>query len=348
MDIYVLNTKLERIAVIDDYSSVIWVKRYFECGDFELYLPATQRYLDILKIDNYLCRNDDDTVMVIENIQITTDAENGSFIIVTGRSLESIVARRIVWKQTTFSGNVSGLIQKLISDNIISPLITNRKIDNFTFRSLLASSESITKQITGDNLMEAIVAICKTYGYGWRIKLVNKIFVFELYKGLDRSRNQNVNAHVIFSPTFDNLVNSNYKFEHANVANVALVAGEGEGVDRKQSIVGDESGLNRREIYVDARDLSTNEEEPLTDEEYESILTERGNEGLNERVIVESFEGEVETRTTYLYRRDWNIGDIVQVENEFGISANPRIIEIIESEDESGYVVIPTFEEWEV
>ena len=50
----------------------------------------------------------------------------------------------------------------------------------------------------------------------------------------------------------------------------------------------------------------------------------------------------------YIVDEDFFLGDIVQIENEYGIQAQPRIIEIIESEDENGISVIPTFTTWEV
>ncbi|MCB7430132.1 siphovirus ReqiPepy6 Gp37-like family protein [Erysipelatoclostridium ramosum] len=38
------------------------------------------------------------------------------------------------------------------------------------------------------------------------------------------------------------------------------------------------------------------------------------------------------------------MGDIVTIENDrWGISINSRIIEVMESEDENGYIVTPTF-----
>ena len=44
----------------------------------------------------------------------------------------------------------------------------------------------------------------------------------------------------------------------------------------------------------------------------------------------------------------YNLGDIVQIENEYGIQATARILEIIDCEDESGYSTVPTFSTWEV
>lgn len=346
MQLYIKNKSFETIALIDEYTSVIWTKRYFTCGDFELYLPVTSKLLEILAIGNYVYRLDDDEVMVIEKIEITTDAETGNYLIVSGRSLGSIIGRRIVWNMTSFDMHVGNIIKYLLNANVINPTITERRIDNFSFADNTSSSQKIQKQITGDNLLTAIETLCTTYGYGWKVKLIDNSFEFELYEGTDRSYSQAANPYVVFSPEFDNLINSKYNLDSTTFANVALVAGEGEGVARKRQSVGNASGLDRYEIYVEANDMSTNSEETISASQYETMLKERGLEKLAEATATEAFEGDVES--TYAYKTDWNIGDIVQIENEFGITATSRIIEVIESEDASGHKIIPTFEKWEV
>ena len=60
-----------------------------------------------------------------------------------------------------------------------------------------------------------------------------------------------------------------------------------------------------------------------------------------------SFEGEVEASVNYTYKEDYFLGDIIQIENEFGIKAAPRIVEIIECMDENGYSMTPTFDSQE-
>lgn len=338
MELYVLNKSLNTIGVIDVFSSVIWTKRYYNCGDFELYIPVG--HLDVLTVGNYIHRLDNDRIMVIENIQISTDSENGNFLTVSGRTVECLLSRRIVWNQTTFSGTVENLIYKLIRENAIEPTDSNRKIPLLSIGTSQGFTETIDKQITGTNLLDAIVDLCTTYQYGFKITLENGKFVFSLYKG-------NESSGVVFSPEFDNLINTTYKRDVSNFANVALVAGEGEGAARKNYSVGNASGLDRSEIYVDARDLSTNTNQTITAEEYNAILAARGEEKLAEHVVTEGFEGNVEPSRTYTYKSDWDIGDVVTVVNEYGMTANPRIIEIIESEDENGTAIVPTFTTWE-
>ena len=145
----------------------------------------------------------------------------------------------------------------------------------------------------------------------------------------------------------EDILSSSYYTNDQDVKTLAYVAGEGEGTARKTAVVGAESGLNRYEMYLDARDVSTNEGE-ISESEYKEVLSRRGLEKLNEALPVEAFDSEVDPNVTYKYKEDYDICDVVTVVNEYGIKAKSRIIEIIECFDNTGYSVVPTFEKWSV
>lgn len=343
MDIYVKNTAYELVGLIDTASSVIWTERYADAGDFEIYIKASADIINMLQKGYYLEKQDSDRAMVIETGEIKTDTENGNFMTFGGRSLETILSRRIVWKQTNFTGNAEDAVRKLINDNFISPEIPERKIPNMRLGTKQGFTEKIDMQVTGETVEDTVKKICKEFGWGYKITLEGTDFVFSLYKGTDRSYQQDQVPYVTFSPEFDNLINSDYLFNTKDYKNVALVAGEGEGTARKTKAVGNAQGLERREIYVDSRNTSSNNGE-ITGEEYEAALEAEGTQTLAEHTVTESFEGEVNYQTPYVYKTDFFMGDIVEVVNEYGISATPRISEVIESEDKTGHSIIPTFD----
>ena len=349
MDLLVLNKSLDVIAIVDVYESIIWTERYYEYGDFELYTAMTQDILNYIKTDNYIQRVGSDRVMIIEEIRIDTDSETGNHITITGRSLESILDRRVIWSQTTISGNLQNGIKKLVNENIISPSKEERKISNFIFKDSTDSQITgltVEAQYTGDNLYDVISKVCEEKSIGFKVSLnESKQFVFELYAGADRSYEQTNYPYVVFSPNFDNIINSNYLESKENLKNVALVGGEGEGTARKYLAIGNTSGLDRRELFVDARDISSEGEDgqTLTTEQYNELLKQRGNEYLADYIDLVSFEGAVETNIMYKYGVDFFDGDIVQIANEYGHEAKVRILEVVISENEEGNSVYPTF-----
>ena len=350
MNIYIRDVNLRFVGIIDSYSSIIWANRYFDTGDFELCVPAAPSSLNLLRPDYYLCREDDNAMMIVEKHELEVDNENGDYFIITGRDLKSILDRRIVWQQTILSGTVEDCIRRLVTENCISPSVPTRKINHLVLGKHNGFSETINIQITGDNLLEVLKEICKTYEYGFDIVFDGKNFVFELYKGVDRSDEQLDNSRVTFSHDFDNIRTSKYSFNKQKYKNVALVAGEGEGLVRKTHVTyleNEPSDLSRRELYVDARDISSNEGS-ISPSDYNNLLAQKGKDALSENTIIHEFDGEVDPTQTYLYKRDYFLGDVVNVINEYGISTTPRILEIIENEDENGYNVLPTFSKWEV
>ncbi len=348
---YILDKNFKKIDLIDDFVSFIWTKRYNRTGDFELYVPATAEAFQSLKEDNYVYREDDDMLCVIEKVELTTDNENGDYITVAGRSVESILSRRIVWQQTNYNGTAENFIYKILNENVISPKIENRKIANFFIKDIKNFKEKISIQTTGDNVLAIIENVCEQFNYGYKITLTDykdtsNTLVFELYKGKDHT-SSGEKPFVVFSPNFDNLRSSYYSFDKSNFKTSFLVAGEGEGLNRKTVMIGNDiSGLQRREEYIDARDVSSNDG-TISESEYKKLLVQRGSEKTNEFLASEKFESEIEVTKPYKYKKDFNIGDVVQIQNEYGITATPRIVEIIECEDQNGYTCVPTFEKQE-
>lgn len=348
MNIFVKNTDFEIVKMVEVFESMIWTDRYQSCGDFELYMPMDEDVLSYIKNDYYLINGNSEHFMIIEELLIKTDIEEGNMLTVSGRSGESIIDRRIVWGLMILSGDLQDAIEALLYDNIINPEDPSRRIDNFIFERTddpVISYMTIDAQYTGDNLYDIITAICDGLNIGFKITLNdNNQFVFKLYRGTDRSYNQSKNSYVVFSPEFENIINSKYLKNTANKKNVTLIGGEGEGTERKYAQLGDEKGLNRRELFTDARDISSNVDGvDIPESEYALLLIQRGNEKLSEHTEVEAFEGDIESGITFTYGEDYFIGDTVSIANEFGVKSTPQIVEIIESQDETGYSIIPTF-----
>lgn len=339
MEIKILNTDFIEIAVVEKYQSFIWTDRFAQYGDFELYAPMGEEWYYDVQIGYYVTCTDSDRMMIIETIEITSDTENGDFIKVSGRSLESILTRRIVWAQTVVTGNPNACIKTLINDAIINPTIADRRIDNFIFKDTDDEGileKTMESQYTGDNLYDVVADICESIYAGFKITLnEDNQFVFEMFRGWDQT------ASVIFSNEYQNLITSDYTNDTQEYCNVTLVAGDGEGAARKTVTVGSGSGLDRKELFTDARDLSST---GLQLANYQNQLKQRGYEKLAELATTEGFDGTVEPDVMYKYNVDFFIGDFVAFVDKYGNQGAPRINEYTISDDENnGYYCYPTF-----
>lgn len=364
----ILDKEFKMIGIIDTFISLIWTDRYNEAGDFELLLPMDTPILNIIKEDYYLVIDESEHVMIIEDITITTDAEEGKRIKISGSSLEKLLDRRIVWDKTVFKKTYVGdttevdkipLLQdaiiQLLDENITSSAkIAARQIKNFIYEKSMdesITSLTIEAQYRGESIYEIISSLCKEHQIGFKVTLNdNNQFVFKLYAGTDRTYDQIQNPYVVFSPDNDNLFNSSYCRAKSSFKNVALVVGEEEEDETGKTfqstvVVGNELGVDRREIFSDGSDIPIKEDDEttLTDEQYKAHLKQRGIDTLIDNLEYEAFEGEVEATIMYKYGEDFFMGDYVQLEDGYGHQGQAYISEFIISQDASGISMYPTF-----
>lgn len=430
-DIFILDADLRVTGVIDSYASLIWSKRYADVGDCELYLPADADKIELLRKGHYLARADDDMVCRIVKLEIKTSVDDGDFVTVTGRDAKAFLDQRIIWGTATCNGNVEEIVQNLVLDSCISPDNPDRALLKANDEPLLTLDDSaglhtiVSEQISYKPIGEKIREYCTAYGYGYRfrIDLRNRIMRFGMYAGVDRHRN------VIFSKDFDNLSSSDYTDDETNMANVALIGGQGEGSERVLDVYGGGFGVDRYETFVDADDMSTEitfgelkdiyplvadggtayitgsgetwsymvgtlDIQIMSDEHLEDLrhdkpggteitisghlfyrltnakaasmtaqtpdegdtvtlenfvydvyLLNRGREKLAEYGRVITFDASILPDVTYQYKRDYDLGDLITIENKFGIRSIARISEIVEVNDtENGYSFEPTLE----
>jgi hypothetical protein len=335
MDLLIYSPAIEQQGTIDKYSSLRWRRRYFEPGEFELHCAATDYNRTLLTAGNIVHRLDRKEAGVIEGRNIK-GTDNGDEITATGRFLSSKLEQRIITPTINFSGTAEAAMRKIVSDNAI----TARPIRWLVLGVLNSFTASCTFQATGKNVLDTLTKIAKSSNTGFRVRLdvPNKALIFETYQGTDRTVTQKAIPYVLFSDTNGNIDDPEYTFSEKGFKNFAYVAGEGEGMARTVITVDRTNGEERRELWVDARDLQKG---TLSDADYQAQLNQRGLEKLAEAARSESFEAAAINTGNYEYLTDWDLGDIVSFE-KWGILLNQRVTEV-EEVDENGYLkVTPT------
>lgn len=353
----ILDANLEQIGDIDEAISKIWDKHYREAGYVEIYAAATPRTVELLKKGNYIAREDDPCVARIYSVATDTTEDDGEVIVAAAHFVRSVLGRRIIWNTTSTEGNAEAVARSLIVDNCIAPTdkqgnaMPARIIPEITLGELSGLTDKTeAAQVSYVNLLEYILEICATFHYGLRdiMNIDNSKIAIEIFTGTDRSYRQNKNNFVVFSQENENLLGFSYKYDESTQANAALVGGEGEGIDRKLAQIGTAAGLDRFEIFVDAKDVASTIEksdgtkQTYTAEQYNKLLEERGR--LNMKPAEESFDAAVDLTRSYQYRKDFDVGDIVTIYDQHsGVYVNVRLMSVLETEDASGYTLTPTF-----
>lgn len=352
MNAFVLDRDYQIIGMVDNYESFIWTDRYCDCGDFELHVSANRETFRVYKPDNYIWMSDSDRLQIIEEVELTTsDTDRGGMLTITGRTLESLLDRRIIWNQVVFTDKpLEEVIETLLNDNAIRPSDQNRKIPGLVYQKTSfpeLSTVKINETYLGENLFTVIQSLCEQHDVGFKMIRDEQSgsITFSLYLG-------SVKEHVVFSEKYENLFSVTYLSSKKNVKTAIRIGGEENDTTKRRFMTetGGGAGLNRKEEYLDAssesqtiRGENSDQDTVLTDEQYRNVLIQKGKEELEKYKISILYDAEIDPYRQFAYEKDYTIGDKVTVVNPYGIEDVCRVTEVVRSHDVEGYTIIPTF-----
>lgn len=349
MDFYVFNSDYTPLGILSSPTSIDYIEKYNDLGTFEVQVPIDENNIALLQTDNLILFDKQRGIAGVIVAISSTQSEDSPTITLKGNLCEEYLYRRICWGLFEKTGTPKEIIHSMIDTQIINPENELRKIEDIVIGAdTLSDMDSISYQNTGGVVGENIASICSSSSLGFRLKYqpVNKKSEFQLYEGTDRTINQRTVPPVIFSVEYENILSSEYAIDTQDMRNVALVAGEGEGTARKTVSIGDTSGKQRKEYFVDARDLqSTNSDGmAISQEEYNSLLTQRGNEKLSELKTSQSFDCTINTQGNIMYGEDYFLGDLVTVRDEMlHIQLDARLTEVEHAFTSTGEELYMTF-----
>jgi len=334
-------------GIVDSFTSLRWVRRYYKSGEFELQCALTPESLELLTRESIIWKKDDTEAGYIEYRNLKQDVEGKEILVLKGKFLTGYLNRRIIWGTEILNITSEVAMRTLVNKNGIAPVDTNRVIPNLLLGPLNNYIEQVDYQVSYANLCDELENLSNISNLGHRVKFyeTNRKLIFDVYKGLDRSVNQSINPRCIFSKEFENILEQEYVDSLNNYKNLALVGGIGEGAARKMATIGNSSGLDRFEVFNDQKGLS-NVVDSLTmsDADYTLLLVGKGNETLAETKEIKTFDSKINLQSNLKYKVDFDLGDIVTyLSKKWGITLDSRIIEVEEIYEEAGPQINITF-----
>lgn len=336
IEIRVYSQDMKFQGVSENQTSIVWTRKYFEPGEFEIHTPITPENVGLFQMGNIVWLQGAVEAGIIEDLKCE-ESPSINQIVVKGRFLESYMDRRIIYPKVNFEGKTEVAMRELL-DNLTYPL------PNVELGELQNFDDTVSFQCTWKNLLDMETKLAKSSNFGFRFRPdfnARKMY-FEVYKGLDRTRSQHVRSFAEFSDDFENINSATYSANNQLEKTVAYVAGEGEGAQRVLVMVGDTEaeGLERKELYVDAKDISS---DGLTSAQYEAALIQRGNEKLNENVRSTALECVTIPLGNFKYKVDYDLGDIVTTKkSNWNVGQDLRITELQEVYEHGAMQVVPT------
>jgi hypothetical protein len=356
MELYTLDPLFRRENVIDQFESLIWTERYAVYGDFQLDIQATVESRSLLQAGTLLAMNKSHRVMTVETIEDSTDSEGRRMLSIKGRSIEAMLLDRVAMSATgsltihpnwTLTGTPGAIARKIFHDicvtGLLSPYDPIPFINEGTFTgddTIDEPADTITAVLQPTTVYDAIAEICKVWDLGFRLIRqydMSKLW-FDVYTGVDRTSSQAVSESVIFTPELDNLHNTKSLVSIDQAKNVAYVYSEAgfqyvyaEGVDQEVD------GFERRTLPIVVEGITQ-----ATHPNWIDILQQRGREELAKHRTYQAYDGEVSQVSQYVYGRDYNLGDMVEVRGDDGSANAMRVTEQIFVSDREGERSYPT------
>lgn len=338
----VFNKNFVRIENIAFYSYAEYTKALNSSGEFEIQISLDETALTILK-DGVIILFEEDIAGFITYLNPSIDEESGEKILtIKGQLLNSVLSRRCVPRTMTLSGTRTNVVRNIVNTHCINPTDSKRALPLVlsTDSQYIPSSGNVNTQITGGSVQENIEELLAVEEMGYDVVPVLGLsdltgFEFRVISGQDRSENNTAgNDVVMFSSDLRNILKSTYVYNSNDYKNMTYVAGEDSGAARVVIETGSTSaaGLDRYELYTDARDLQSIDEnqQKLTPQEYQALLIERGSDKLTEYQLEESYSANIfQLNTQYVFRQDYNLGDLVTIyDPNIDLRLNARVTEI--------------------
>lgn len=377
-DVLVYDDNWELQSVVDNYESLVWTDKAKECGDFELYMYYDPDLWNMIKLGTFLRIQDSEHTMMVNKRDLKDTFEDAPRMIFTGKSMEYITARRVVYKQIDVTGTPGDIVNKLLDENCIEgpnlqqfapdPTNPSKKYRGITglYRDVSnwqqeLGPNQISQQYLGQNIYEAISELVKTYSSPMCYLFVHHTddnkWRWRLGTGIDRSWNQGNNDWVTFSSDFNNLKSSEFAQDNEKYANAFYVTGADPGDGKPRMTIPIEraidntpqggfiSGTKRIEKWIDGSNVKlkddNNHDVPM--QTYMNELQSYGYASMREYVTETSFTGDVDPNVQWTYMRDYYIGDIVNVIDDMGNGAMCAINGMTVTSDKNGIVIVPDF-----
>lgn len=325
---------LKKYAIVEPNES--WFElSFFEVGECEVYCRATEHNLKALKKGSYLKIPNKNYVWVITKIEYSFNSSGLRMITATGKEAKWLLNKRAILDPKELPTTFGGAIGLLLEDNTQGV----RNLGKFGWR-ILDTTPIENTQATRGNLLDFILELGKTYKKGVQVIYEDEMLYLIIID------NKDLTSKIKFAQSHDNLISSSYYSTDEDKRNYALTVSKVEEEYYKKDYSSGAVGIDRSEIVVDSNISTkyTNEQGVETEVEptsalYSEWLIDEAKKTLAEHTDIEEVNGEIDiANSNYEFAKDFFIGDIVKVQDEyFGYSFKTRILKFSMVQDSEGY-----------
>jgi hypothetical protein len=381
VEIFILDALLREIDVVDEdqYESFIWTERYAERGDFQIVARSTQSMKNRFSKDTLFVIRDSKRIMRVNTTTENIDEEKGPVLTIKGFELVWMLEQRISTVKEE-DGNLRAVTYwngwkpiELMNDMVWRACVDATWLlmpgDAIPFLndwhvtpgSLYPASNIDEPEPLGilweqkmSSVYSAVKDVADSYDLGFRLyKDPNSAkLYFEAYNGVDRTTAQTEFPPVVFSSDMESLQNTTEytdNTEHFNVVYISYVyKNPVEGAYPEDLTASVEvhdpqlafssGGFDQKVKTITISQLP----EGIDVGDPWDYLVQLANEELTRSRPTDIIDGEVNQNSIFLYERDYNLGDIIEIRTVNGGGAFMRVAEQIFKYDVNGKASYPS------
>lgn len=373
MDLYILDSQFRKSAVIDEYLSAIWTERYSDSGDITVTVAATAKNRALLVEGAFVS-----ILASSEVMQVDTQDVQGNVLKVTGPTLDKVFESRVILPSDTldqksipYTDNAGAVLNSLVQTYATAagwtalhgaalPLSVDgakQVLPNLVIGAEAAGPVA-TYSVTRGPLYDEIKKHGQVANIGWQLIPINVTpssysLEFSTWAGVDRTSDQAVNPIVRFSTVLESLADIKELRSKAKYRTVAyaitpdfdpttLPAGSPyTGKAYAYPTAQFETGWARRVLLVEVSGVTA---EAVNDSlaTYQAVMDSHARDALANNNFTKVVDGEVVPQSQYTFGVDYDLGDIVELQDATGYIQKARITEYIRTKDEKGTREYPT------
>lgn len=336
----VIDREFNLLAEIDDYESLQFTRRFYRAGEFEMHIALHKQGVDqlqkerIIVVDNKMHK-----AGIIQYREIGQNEQGIEVLVIKGPTLGGILDRRVTVTDNfdRVRGSAETVMKHYVNNHLISSTNIQRRVPFLINAPDLGRGVQTPWQTRFEPLNMVIQEIAEWCDIGWFVRLdySTSKWIFDVLPGRNLTTGQTLLPPVIFSRDFDNIESQSFLDSDQQFKNVGYAGGQGEYEDRLIQMVGDGSGADRREVFLDCSGAENAAE-----------LVDMGNQKLSSQKRIVSYDGRILNTGSFIFEQDWDLGDVVTVQNRtWGVSLNSRITEVKEIYEPESKIEISLGEE---
>jgi hypothetical protein len=353
LDLFTMDRYFSQGKVLNGLKNIVWTERYNTYSDFKIVSDDVQKITKELPLGTYLSHSKTREVMVVEDIEISKNSGEAPTISVTGRSIEAVLLESRIslpnMREGQFSSagedlvtnqyvlnNISSWHQaaQLIIDHLIDPEFlfwSNNAIDNIACYTTISGIEQdrLSRVVEPGVLYEKVLEILKVSNSGLKTMRPESGFGkldLVIHQGED------ISDSVSFSSVLGDLDSISYFWSSRSYKNAAFSRGTKASsyYIPLENTPFEPVGVDLKWVYADAGSI-TDDGNP---QQYQEQVSARAREALAANPRTTITQAKVAKDTSFVYNRDYFIGDIVGIFGDYDTETKMRVNEFSWSIDQ--------------